>query len=197
MVSYHAGNAITGQQWQQVLGLGAVTVTWLLAVLVLIFDWIHLQDADSPVAPAATAKRKLQWWKPALFACAALWVFLVFGAKVQRVLASPKPPPICGDSLQGDMQGLGDFSHSTVKQFDIAPTPGCFGPQISIPQWRVWEHRFVDPKAKEHGCVVWFKYPSPDRVFGPFGSDKIPVFNNFPAKWRIANNCTYRYYQEK
>jgi hypothetical protein len=118
-------------------------------------------------------------------------------------LTGPPAPTLCGDSLALDIQQPQrpeDFSKSTKTYVDFAPASKdkiCLGTLVSIPtKWSTWDKQFLDPDAKKDGCVVWFQYWGDDTVYGPYYAGQIKAFNNMPGQWRMASNCTIRYYQE-
>jgi len=107
-------------------------------------------------------------------------------------------PPLCTDSLQLDMQGVNDYSKKTLSYVDIPPGANdkvCFGPLVSIPHWSVWDVQFLDLNAEKDACVAWFQYWGIDRIYGPIHWNQTIGWDNMPGKWRIASNCTIRYYQ--
>ena len=136
-----------------------------------------------------------------VLACLIALAFVLFrgvGPKLGPTLTSGAhaTPLVCGDAWQRDSQKLGDHSQETTAYFDVAPTKNCFGEWISIPPWKAWGKQFTDINAAKDGCLIWFQYWGRDRVFGPYGPNEIPEFNDYPGKWRISTNCTLRYYQK-
>jgi hypothetical protein len=115
------------------------------------------------------------------------------------------------DAWDRERQGIGDYRAMNVDYFDVAPTP--ISPTNGLPEgseylyapdgWRNWGKEFVGPDIS--GCRAWFNFfnANAGTWLGPYDENHLPEFTNPPAiswdyprtKWRVATNCTLRYFR--
>jgi len=153
-------------------------------------------------APAPASKPTFSGGMVLAILMVGIILILLAGGKKEAILsklrneAPPQPLP-CGNVFADDDAGTLNHASELVDHFDVPPTNNCLGSRIFVPtKWRQWGYRFVDPKAREHKCQVWFWYPNHAQAFGPFGPDDTADFYDYPYGWRVATNCTLLYYNK-
>lgn len=118
-------------------------------------------------------------------------------------------PFVRQDAWSRESRGIGDHRKETISYFDVEPTP--VSPINDLPQWSEWIYTPDDWSnwGKEFRgedvsqCQAWFTFFNSGRWYGPFDQNHLPEFTNPPAiswsypktKWRVATNCTLRYFQ--
>lgn len=118
-------------------------------------------------------------------------------------------PIVRQDAWERESQGIGDYRKVDTDHFDVDPTP--ISKVNGLPEgseyiyhpdgWTDWGKEFIGPDISK--CAAWFNFYNSGKWLGPYDQNHLPEFTNPPAinwnypipKWRVATNCTLRYFQ--
>ena len=105
IASVHAGNALTRDEWESLIGLSFMTITWISALGLFLFDRARVQDGNPSDSMAVPQKMKLVWWRAIPLGCFALLILFTCGAGVYQAMSAPRPSSIF-NANEGHIDGV-------------------------------------------------------------------------------------------